>query len=140
MPIEYVSNHYTTDNHRTTDIIGHSIVQRNTRRYCKTVVEVHGAWCTENDARTLLPVDARIGKTTVNREQCVGVIFCTPGTVYLHYSLAVSQSVYAVFSLCLNVQLYLSSGDHQCTLHGLINNVFLSQQSRMQTLSPNWNL
>ena len=39
----------------------------NTQRYCKTLVEVHGAWCTENDAHTLLP---RIDKMTVNRKHC----------------------------------------------------------------------
>ena len=73
---------------------------------------------TENDVRTLLP---RIDKMTA-------IIFCTPGITRICYSLSISPSV---FSSCLSD---LSSGD---CLHGLINNVFLSQQSRMWTPLPN---
>ena len=73
---------------------------------------------TENDACTLLP---RIDKIAA-------IISCTPGITCICYSLSISLSV---FSSCLSD---LSSGD---CLHGLINNVFLSQQSRMWTSSPN---
>ena len=40
-----------------------------------------------------------------------GVIFGTPGAVYLRYSLALSPNVYAVFPPRLNVGAYLSSDD-----------------------------
>ena len=47
--------------------------------------------------------------TSVNRKQCVGIIFGTPGTGNSRYSLAVSPSVYTVlvFSPHLSVCLYL---------------------------------
>jgi len=38
----------------------------------------------------------------------MGVIFGTPGTVCLRYSLAVSPNVYAVFPPRLSVRVYLS--------------------------------
>ena len=47
--------------------------------------------------------------SSINRNQCAGVIFGTPGIVYLHYSPAVLLSVYAVFCLRLSAWLYLSS-------------------------------
>ena len=34
-------------------------------------------------ARTLFPVDTR--NSSVNRKQCAGIIFGTPGTMYLRY-------------------------------------------------------
>ena len=37
---------------------------------------------------------------SINRKQCMSVIFGTPGTMYLHYSLAVSPSVYQL-SVCI---------------------------------------
>ena len=36
---------------------------------------------------------------SVNRKQCAGVIFGSPGTVCVHYCLAILSSVYTVFSL-----------------------------------------
>ena len=39
------------------------------------------------------------------------VIFGTPGTTYLHYSLAVSLNVYTVLPSRLSVQMYVSSDD-----------------------------
>ena len=49
--------------------------------------------------------------SSANRKQCAGVIFGTPGTTYLSYSLVVSQNVYAVFPPRLSVRIYLSSDD-----------------------------
>ena len=57
----------------------------------------------------------------LNRKQCTGVIFGTPGTAYLCYSLAVLLSVYTVFSPCWSVWLYMLSDDCWLTLlHCLI--------------------
>ena len=55
--------------------------------------------------------DSHFIASSINKKQCVGVKFATPGTTYLRYSLAVSLSVYAVFSLRLTVRLYLLSDD-----------------------------
>ena len=55
--------------------------------------------------------DSHFITTSVNRKQRVGVIFGTPGTANLRYSLAVLPSVYTVFSPHLSVCLYLSSDD-----------------------------
>ena len=49
--------------------------------------------------------------TSANRRQCAGVLFGTPGTAHLHYSLMVSPNVYAVFHPCLSVRVYLSSNN-----------------------------
>ena len=49
--------------------------------------------------------------SSANRKQCAGVIFGTPGTTYLSYSLVVSPNVYAVFPPRLSVRIYLSSDD-----------------------------
>ena len=46
----------------------------------------------------------------------MGVIFGTPGTTYLSYSLVVSPNVYAVFPPRLSVRIYLSSYDCKLTL------------------------
>ena len=56
-------------------------------------------------------LDGHFITTRVNRKQWVGVIFGTPGTVNLRYSLAVSPSVYTVFSLHLTVRFNLLSDD-----------------------------
>ena len=53
-----------------TGIFGHSNADRqlvNTRGYRKTVVKVHGTWCTKNDTHALFPVDARSDKVTVQK-------------------------------------------------------------------------
>ena len=39
----------------------------NTRRYCKTVAEVRGIWCTRNDTCALFPVSAKSDKMTVQK-------------------------------------------------------------------------
>ena len=49
--------------------------------------------------------------SSANGKQRAGVIFGTPGTAYLRYSLAVSPIVYAVFPPRLSVRIYLSSDD-----------------------------
>jgi len=49
--------------------------------------------------------------SSVNRKQCAGIIFGAPSITYLRYCLAVSPSVYIVFSSHLSVRLYLSSND-----------------------------
>ena len=52
-----------------------------------------------------------IGHSNPERKLRKGIIFGTPGTAYLHYNLAVSLSVYAVYSPRLSVQFYLLSDD-----------------------------
>ena len=47
--------------------------------------------------------DSHFVTSSINRKQCVGVIFGAVGTTYLHYSLVVSLSVYAFYSPCLSV-------------------------------------
>ena len=56
-------------------------------------------------------LNGHFNASSANRKQSTGVSFGTPGTVYLRYSLVVSPNVYAVFSLCLSVRVYLSSDD-----------------------------
>ena len=60
--------------------------------------------------------------SSINRKQCTSVIFGTPGTAYLCYSLAVPLSIYKVFSSCWSVQLYMSSDDCCLTLNTDSNN------------------
>ena len=55
--------------------------------------------------------DGHFTASSANRKQCAGVIFGTPGTTYLSYSLVVSPNVYAVFPPRLSVRIYLSSDD-----------------------------
>ena len=62
--------------------------------------------------RRLMFLDSHFNASSTNRNQCAGVIFGTPGTAYLHYSLAVSPNVYAVFPPHSSVCVYLSSNDY----------------------------
>lgn len=76
----------------------------NTWRYCKTVVEVHGARCTENDACILFSVDTRNDKMAVNRNN----VWASFPVHQVHHTSAVVLWYHQLLSLCL----YLSSGDH----------------------------
>ena len=68
----------------------------------------HRQWCLEIDTlfQLLMFSDGRFIASSVKRKQCVGTIFGTPGTTYLHYNLVVSSSVYSVFSLRIRASDY----------------------------------
>ena len=56
-------------------------------------------------------LNGHFNASSTNRRQCAGVIFGTPGTAYLCYSLAVSPNVYTVFPPRLSIRVYLSSNN-----------------------------
>ena len=58
----------------------------NIRRYCKTVVEVCGTWCTKNDARLLFAVGARSDKMAVRNTSIFGKVCVFSDTVVSAFS------------------------------------------------------
>ena len=79
----------------------------------------HRQWCVKRDTliQGLIFIRWSFIAFSVNWKQCGGVNFGTLGTAYLCYSIAVSPSVYTVFSLQLSVRLYRLLNDcHQLAI------------------------
>jgi len=57
------------------------------------------------DPRTDFLANGNLIASSINRNQCAGVIFGIPGTMYLYYRLTVSPSAYSVYCphLCVQV-------------------------------------
>ena len=93
-------------------ILGHCIdtqkeLQGRHKQRCLKIDTLLVDWCFS---------DGHFNASNANRRQCAGVIFATPGTTYLLYSLAVSPNVYAVFPPRLSIRVYLLSHNCQLTL------------------------
>ena len=76
-------------NYRPTGILGRSNAEgklRNIRQYCQTVAEVHGTWCTKNDARALFLVGARSVKMAVRKTSIFGEVYLFSDTVVCAFS------------------------------------------------------
>ena len=58
----------------------------NIRRYCQTVEEVRGTWCTKNDARTLSPIGATSVKMAVRKTSVFGEVHLFSDTIVCAFS------------------------------------------------------
>ena len=58
----------------------------NIRRYRQTVAEVHGTWCTKNDARALFPVGARSVKMAIRKTSIFGEVYLFSDTVVCSFT------------------------------------------------------
>ena len=66
------------------------------RRYRKTVAEVHGTWCTKNDARSLFPVGTRSDKMAVRKTSIFGEVYLFSDTVVWAFSEAALGEILAL--------------------------------------------
>ena len=58
----------------------------NNQRYCKTVAEVCGTWCTKNDAHSVFPVGARSDKMAIRSTSIFGKVYLFSDTVVCVFS------------------------------------------------------
>ena len=65
-------------------------------RHHKTVVEIHGTWCTKNDTRALSPVGARNVKMAVQKTPIFGEVNLFSDTVVCAFSEAAFGEILAL--------------------------------------------